>query len=76
MAAFLKNLFGGGGASLPTPPPPIAPPQPDVQAQVDAAAARKRRMGLTAPANAGTLLTGPSGVTAPAATAKPTLLGQ
>jgi len=75
---FLINLlllplacFGG---SVPRNPPPTAPPPEQADPSIVAARDEERRRRRAAASN--TILTGPSGLTAPAATQGKSLLGQ
>ena len=79
MGGAVSAIFGGGGGgSAPTPPPVTTPPPvPQVQtpqglqASKDAASRAQAAGGA-----ASTVVTGPSGLQAPATTSQKSLLGQ
>ena len=82
MFSKLKRLlsvpgFGGGGAPSPPPPPPPPPEPPKMvdEAVVKARNDERKRANLAA-GSAGTIKTGPQGLSDPANTAGKTLLGQ
>jgi hypothetical protein len=70
----MSFLFGGGGGAKPAPPPPPPAPPPNPPTYASAAAAPGRQAqpigGLGS-----TILTGPTGTTAPYSTTKKALLG-